>query len=167
MAVKVRAWVWVVFGIAVLGVLCVVAVAGATYYAFRQHVHTKIVSRSSANLEFDQIRAGFTGERALIELDERGRFLRSNPDRDPKPGVKVPDQLHVLAFDPDDERIVKFMIPFWLLRFKSHGTTIDFNGGRTGLEDLKLTVEDLERFGPTLIVDHQGSHGERVLVWSQ
>jgi hypothetical protein len=32
---------------------------------------------------------------------------------------------------------------------------------------LKLTVEDLERFGPTLIVDHRSSSGERVLVWSQ
>ena len=35
------------------------------------------------------------------------------------------------------------------------------------LEDLKLTVEDLERFGPTLIVDHKNANGERVLVWSQ
>jgi hypothetical protein len=32
---------------------------------------------------------------------------------------------------------------------------------------MKLTVEDLERFGPTLIVDHKGRAGERVLVWSQ
>jgi hypothetical protein len=167
MAVKVRTWVWIVIGLVVLGILCVLAVAGVGFYMFTQHVDTKVVSRSDANQEFDAIRARFTGQRALIELDERGRFLRSNPDRDPKPGVKVPDQLYVLAFDPDDERIVKVTIPFWLLRFKSHGTTIDFDGGRMGLEDLKLTVEDLERFGPTLIVDHQGMHGERVLVWSQ
>ena len=41
------------------------------------------------------------------------------------------------------------------------------NASKLDLEDLKLTVEDLERFGPTLIVDHQGTSGERVLVWSQ
>jgi hypothetical protein len=35
------------------------------------------------------------------------------------------------------------------------------------LEDLKLTIDDLEHFGPTLIVDHQNRRGERVLVWSQ
>jgi hypothetical protein len=35
------------------------------------------------------------------------------------------------------------------------------------LEDLKLTVEDLERFGPTLIVDHSSASGDHVLVWSQ
>jgi hypothetical protein len=167
MAVKVRTWVWVVIGLVVLGIVCVFALAGTAFYMFTQHVNTKVVSRSDANQEFEAVRARFTGQKALIELDERGRFLRSNPDRDPKPGVKVPDQLYVLAFDPDDERIVKVTIPFWLLRFKSHGATIDFDGGNMGLEDLKLTVEDLERFGPTLIVDHQGMHGERVLVWSQ
>jgi hypothetical protein len=167
MAVKVKGWVWVVLAIVVLGVLGVVALAGAGFYFFTKHVDTKVVSRADAGLEFERIRTHFTGQRALIELDERGRFLRSNPDRDPKPGVKVPDHLYVLAFDPDDERIVKVTIPFWLLRLKAHGTTVDFNGGRLDLEDLKLTVEDLERFGPTLIVDHQGRSGERVLVWSQ
>jgi len=35
------------------------------------------------------------------------------------------------------------------------------------LEKLRLTVEDLERFGPTLILDHKDSDGARVLIWSQ
>ena len=72
-----------------------------------------------------------------------------------------------MAFDPNDGRIVRVDIPFWLLRLKLRGSAIDFNGNRMELEDLKLTVEDLERFGPTLIVDHKSSGGERVLVWSQ
>jgi hypothetical protein len=79
----------------------------------------------------------------------------------------MPDALNVLAFDPDDGRIVRISIPFWLLRMKMRGATVDFNGNKMDLEDLKLTVEDLERFGPTLIVDHRNVHGERVLVWSQ
>ena len=64
--------------------------------------------------------------------------------------------------------MVRVTIPFWLLRLKVGGTTIDLNrGGKMDLEDLKLSVEDLERFGPTLIVDHSSRDGERVLVWSQ
>ena len=35
------------------------------------------------------------------------------------------------------------------------------------LEDLRLSVEDLERYGPALIVDHKGKDGTRVLVWSR
>ena len=79
----------------------------------------------------------------------------------------MPDALNVLAFDPENGRIVRISIPFWLLRMKMRGTTVDFNGRKMNLEDLQLTVSDLERFGPTLIVDHKNSTGERVLVWSQ
>lgn len=167
MAVKVRAWIWIVAAIVIVGVLGIVVMAGAGFYFVSRHVDTKAISAADARVEFDRIRAQFTDQRALIELDERGRFVRSNKDRETKAGPTVPDHLNVLAFDPGDERIVKVTIPFWLLRFKAHGATVDINGGRVGLEDLKLTVEDLERFGPTLIVDHQGTHGERVLVWSQ
>jgi hypothetical protein len=166
MAGKVKTWVWVVIGIVVFCVVGAVAVAGMGYYFFTKHFDTKVTSPARATVEFEQVKAQFTGQKPLIELDERGRFLRANPDRPNRSDNRRPDQLFVLAFDPDDERIVKVTIPFWLLRLKAHGT-VDFNGGQLELEDLKLTVEDLERFGPTLIVDHKSSGGERVLVWSQ
>jgi hypothetical protein len=79
----------------------------------------------------------------------------------------VPEELHLLAFDPGDGRIVRFRLPFWLLRMKMGNTTIDLNGNRMDLEDLRLSVDDLERYGPTLVVDHQAASGERVLVWSK
>jgi hypothetical protein len=166
MAGKIKTWVWVVIAIVVICVVGAVAVAGMGYYFFTKHFDTKVTSPARASIEFEQVKAQFTGQKPLIELDERGRFLRANPDRPTRSDNRRPDQLFVLAFDPDDERIVKVTVPFWLLRLKAHGT-VDFNGGHLELEDLKLTVEDLERFGPTLIVDHKSSGGERVLVWSQ
>ena len=39
--------------------------------------------------------------------------------------------------------------------------------GRSPGGDSYCDREDLERYGPTLIVDHKGRAGERVLVWSQ
>jgi type II secretory pathway pseudopilin PulG len=167
MAGKVKTWVWVLLGIVVVGILCVIAVAGVGLYFFSQHVQTHAASSTNAAREFEQIEARFKGQKPLIELDDRGHYLRANTDRNPPPNPKAPDALNVLAFDPDDGRIVKISIPFWLLRMKMRGTTIDFNGRKMDLEDLKLTVEDLERFGPTLIVDHKQTTGERVLVWSQ
>jgi hypothetical protein len=167
MAGKVKTWVWVVVAIVVLGILGVVAMAGVGLYFFSQHVHTKVTSPASAAREFEEVSARFTGQKPLIELDDRGHLLRSNTKR-PTPAKTRPlDALHVLVFDPDDGRIVRITIPFWLLRLKMRGTTIDFNGNRMDLEDLKLTVEDLERWGPTLIVDQRSERGERVLVWSQ
>jgi hypothetical protein len=167
MAGKVKTWVWVVVGIVVVGILCVIAVAGVGLYFFSQHVHTRTASPTNAAHEFEQIETRFTGQKPLIELDDRGHYLRANTDRTPPSNPRVPDTLNVLAFDPDNGRIVRINIPFWLLRMKMHGATVDFNGKKMDLEDLKLTVEDLERFGPTLIVDHKNATGERVLVWSQ
>ncbi len=167
MAGKVKTWVWVVLAIVVIGVLGVIAMAGVGLYFFSKHIDTKTASPAVAASDFEQVTVRFTGQKPLIELDERGHYLRSHTDRQPAPNAKSPDELHVMAFDPDDGRIVRVNIPFWLLRMKMRGTTIDFNGNRMDLEDLRLTVEDLERFGPTLIVDHRSTSGERVLVWSQ
>ena len=166
MAGKVRTWVWVLVAVVVIGILGIIALAGAGIYFFSQHIDTKTQSPAGAAREFEQIRARFTGQKPLIELDERGRYLRSHTDRQAAPGSKTPDALHVMAFDPDDARVVRVEIPFWLLRLKLRGG-IDFNGRRMELDDLKLTVEDLEGYGPALVVDHQGAAGERVVVWSQ
>jgi hypothetical protein len=167
MAGKVKTWVWVVVGVIAVGILCVLAIAAASVYYFAQHVKTLEASPAMASREFEQVRARFTGQQPLIELDDRGQLLRSNPDRPVQQNPQPPEQLNVLAFDPESGRIVRVTVPFWLLRWKMGGTTIDFNGNRMDLEDLKLTVEDLERFGPTLIVDHKTRRGDRVLVWSQ
>jgi hypothetical protein len=167
MAVKVKTWIWVIVGIIVFGICCVVAMAGAGFYFFSQHFDAQAATPAKAGVQFEQTKAQFKGQKPLIELDERGHFLRSNPDRPTPTTERKPEHLYVLAFDPDDERIVKVSIPFWLLRFRSRNARIDVNGGRLDLEDLKLTVDDLERFGPTLIVDHKAVGGERVLVWSQ
>ena len=167
MAGKVKTWVWVVLGIVVVGILCVITVAGVGLYFFSQHVQTRAASPANAAQEFDQIEVRFKGQKPLIELDSRGHYLRANTDRTPPEKPRALDALNVLAFEPNDGRIVRISIPFWLLRMKMRGTTIDFNGRKMDLDDLKLTVEDLERFGPTLIVDHKQATGERVLVWSQ
>ena len=158
MAGKVKTWVWVVLAIVVIGVLSLIAMAGIGLYLFSQHIDTKSASPANAAHEFEQVKARFGDQKPLIELDEHGRYLRSHTDRTPPANVKPPDSINVLAFDQDDGRIV---------RMKMHGATIDLNGNHMNLEDLKLTAEDLERFGPTLIVDHKDTKGERVLVWSQ
>jgi hypothetical protein len=167
MAGKVKAWVWVVIAIIAIGVLGVVAMAGVGLYFFSQHVQTRTVTASNAAHDFDQVRRRFEGQKPLIELDKHGKYLRSNVDRQPPPNAKAPESINVMAFDPDEGKIVRVSIPFWVVRMKMRGATIDLNGNHMNLEDLRLTAEDLERFGPTLIVDHENAAGERVLVWSQ
>jgi hypothetical protein len=167
MAGKVRTWVWVIVGVFAVGILCVIAMAAAGIYYFTQNIEAKKASPTVAASEFNAVRERFRGQKPLIELDERGRFLRSNVDRPAPKNARQPEMLYVLAFDPDDEGLVKVTVPFWLLRMKIGNSHVDFGDSRMDLEDLKLTVEDLERFGPTLILDQTNAGGDRVLVWSQ
>ncbi|HXW06106.1 MAG TPA: hypothetical protein VD833_12795 [Vicinamibacterales bacterium] len=166
MAAKVRTWVWVVVAIAAIGILGLVTMAGVGIYFFSRHFEMREASAASAATEFEAIRDRFKEDDPLVQLDDRGRFLKASRPATPRPDGR-PHQLSVLVFDPEKGgRIVRIDIPFWLLRLKLGGTTIDFNGNRMELEDMKLTVEDLERLGPSLIVDHATPDGERVLVWS-
>ena len=167
MAVKVKTWVWVVLGVMAVGILLVIALAGAGFYFVARNLEATTATAETAATEFDAVRSRFKGQRPLIELDERGRLLRSNTDRTARPDAPRPEALHVLAFDPDDGGMVKITVPFWLLRLKMGGSTIDLSGNRVDLEDLKLSVEELERLGPTLVLDQTSAGGDRVLVWSQ
>jgi hypothetical protein len=164
---KVKTWVWVVVGIAAVGVLLVMAGAAAGVYFFASNIDAKKATPAAAASEFDGIRTRFAGQKPLIELDNNGNFLRSNTDRPAPENASMPDALHILAYDPDDGGLVNMRVPFWLLRLKVNDTKINFGGNSMNLEDLKLTVEDLERFGPTLVLDQRNDGGDRILVWSQ
>lgn len=166
MAGKVKTWVWVLAAVIVIGILGIIVIAGAGLYFFSRHVETRVESPASASRGFDAVSGRFAGELPLIELDEHGRYLRSHTDRPARPGGPRPDSLRVMAFDPRDGRTVRVSLPFWILRMKAQGS-IDFNGRQMQLDDLKLTVEDLEQFGPALVVDYRAPSGERVLVWTE
>jgi hypothetical protein len=163
---KVKTWVWVIVGIAVVCVLGVVAMFAIGLYFFSQNVESRTTSPAAATREFEAIKAGFPGQAPLIELDRNGDVRRTHTDRAPSASTTSPKHLNVLAFDRSQGRIVQFRLPFWMLRMKAD-TTIDLNGNRMNLEDLRLTVEDLERYGPSVIVDHVANDGDRVLVWSK
>ena len=162
---KVRTWIWVVAGIVAVGILGIVAMAAAGLWFVRSHVDIRSTSVAAVSTDFDAVRVRFTGQKPLIELDERGDFIRANTDR--PNGTVRPQMLSVMAFDPDDEKIVRMELPFWLLRLKSGGSHFSINGDTVDLAKLHLTVEDLERYGPTLILDHKDRKGARVLVWSE
>ena len=108
MAVKVKTWVWIVVGILAICILGVVAMAGAGFYFFSQHFDTKVVRKRGAGQEFDGVKSAVR----RAEGAHRARRARPLPPREHRPHRQPrtrrrPDQLYVLAFDPDDERMVK------------------------------------------------------------
>jgi hypothetical protein len=72
-----------------------------------------------------------------------------------------------MVWDDDDERLMSFSMPFWLLRMKS--TPIEFSSYASGMDDggVDLRPEDIEKYGPGIILDTTSRQGERVLLWAQ
>ena len=162
---KVKTWVWIVAGVIGIGIIGIVTMAAAGLWFVRSHVDVRSTTETAATNDFDAVRARFSTQKPLIELDDHGEFIRANTDR--PAGTTRPESLSVMAFDPDEEKVVRVDLPFWLLRLKSGGSRISVGGGDVDLRKLRLTVEDLEHFGPTLILDQKDHRGSRVLVWTQ
>ena len=167
MAGKIKTWIWVVLGVVLTCIIAAVAIAGSAFYFFSRQFDTHSATAAAANREFESVKARFRGQKPLVEVDRLGELTRADSGRTAPADVRVPERVIVMAFNPDQERIVRVTLPLWLLRLKSRHASINFNGKRMDLEDLKLTVADLERYGPTLIVDQTNADGTRVLVWSQ
>jgi hypothetical protein len=74
--------------------------------------------------------------------------------------------LHVVAYNDDDGNLMKMDIPFWLLRLKKGPINL---GARTGdwSDRVKITVEDLERYGPGIILEASPRDRGRALLWAE
>jgi len=165
MAGKVKTWVWVVVGIAVFGILGVIAMAATALYFVKSHVDIRSTTVAVATEDFQSIRQRFAAQKPLIELDEEGDVIRANVDR--PNGTQRPQTLNIMAFDSHEKKVIRLALPFWILRLKSGGSRFDIGRSNVDLARMRLTVEDLERYGPILILDQKDTDGSRVLVWSQ
>jgi hypothetical protein len=163
-------WAWAAIVIVALCIISIIAMAAAGVYFVSQQVQITEASPAHADELFEEGRARFKGVKPLIELDTDGEILRSRigeARRERPESTTELDALHVLAWDADDERIVDLAIPFWLLRLKRGPIDVFHDTAGLRRADLRITVDDLEKLGPALLIDHRGRRGDRVLVWTQ
>jgi hypothetical protein len=168
---KKPSWGLIILGIAALVVVVgvgLVAIAG--YVIYQQFAfQTTTASVSSAEDELARVAARFADQQPLLEIRDGEPIL--NKQR-PKPGgsARPIDALHIIVWQPDDRRLVKLNIPFWVLRL-TRGRPIRLSGhGSEGESDpirLHITARDLERYGPGLVMNHKDADGKRVLIWAQ
>ncbi|MCX6545385.1 MAG: hypothetical protein NTV05_13375 [Acidobacteria bacterium] len=168
---KKPSWGLIILGIAALVVVVgvgLVAVAG--YVIYQQFAfQTTTTSVSSAEDELAQVAARFADQPPLLEIRDGEPVL--NRQRQRSSGAAKPiDALHIIVWQPDERRLVKLNIPFWLLRL-TRGRPIRLSGhGSDGESDpisLHITAGNLERYGPGLVMNHKDADGKRVLVWAE
>ncbi len=171
MASTKRTWLWIIFGVAICIAVAVVALVGGTVYMVSRHVKTELVGKNTAEQQFLQQRERFAGQPPMIELRGDRGDERPIVHRPSESARKVDLQsIRVLVYDSHDGRLIHVDLPFWLFRLMpsgrvgvgSFGTNFDFESGR-----VRLTVDDLERYGPGLILDATDRRHAQVLIWTE
>lgn len=162
---KKRTWLWIVLGVVML---FVIVAAGGLFFAvtfFRQNMNVTPMSEASANDEFASVRARFAGKQPLFQLVDGRAQMVGDPST--TPSGAAPSTVHILAWDQDEEQLMKLSIPFWLLRLKSG--PIEIASYAQGMPDRNLSfrVEDLERHGPGLLLDLPDQRDGRLLIWAE
>lgn len=161
---KSRKTLWIILGIVGFIVFCVIAFAAFGLYFVSKNLDMESASVAQAGRSFEEVRARFK-EPPILTLDDRERvtLTRQPPD---KPVTEKPHTMHVMAYDDEDSRIVRVTVPFWMLRLGREKIRLG-SGSDLQFEQLHITAEELERYGPSLLLDHRGLGGKRVLVWTQ
>jgi hypothetical protein len=164
-----QTWISIAIATVIVCVIAGLAVLGGSVLWIRKHFNTQFTSAEIAGNELERERARFAGQQPLIEWQDE----RDPPRIHRRTVANTGDlqALRVLAFDPGAGKLVRVSIPFWLLRLtpSKHFRFFDHESGvAIDADRLDLTVEDLERAGPGLVLDaHSRRDGARVLVWSE
>jgi hypothetical protein len=164
---KKTSWAVIIVGIsAFLLVVGVVLVAVVGYVIYQQFAfQAKTTTEVHADEEFALIVAKFEGQKPYLVIKDGEPVVTEAPSA--SPGTPV-EALHIIVWDPEDQKVVRLNMPFWLLRMtKGRPIKISPHDDAGGAMQLKITVEDLERRGPGLILDHKEATGQRVLIWAQ
>lgn len=167
-----KTWISIlVAAVIIVGVAAVAVVGGTAYFIYR-HVQAEFTNEQTADRAFESARARFEGQQPLIEMR-----LNDEPlvHRDLIPAAatagRKPETLRVLAYDDRAGKLVRVAIPFWLLRMlpsrnlsflNDQGIDVDIDSER-----VRLTIDDLDRRGPGLVLAHESRRGARVLVWTE
>jgi hypothetical protein len=151
----------------IAGVIAVVIVVGivTAVVLFRSAIDSTQTDQSGADGAFGAALTPFAGQQPLLEI-RQGEVVvtRSIPAEAPAQPVAT---LRVLAWEPAENSLTRFQLPMWVVRMSDDpiamqvGENVTVRGGTT------LRPEDIEKFGPILLVDHKEPDGSRVVMWTE
>lgn len=161
-----RRWVVIVLGVLLTLFVGMAAVVGSCALMIRRQVQvTAVTSVAEYEREAAAILARFDGVPPLIEDGPSGPAVsrRALATRSRHAGT-IRD-LKILVFSPKEKNLVRLTLPLWLLRMSPDGT-VDVNSDDVGLENVKLSIADLEAAGPGPVFV-RSRESSRVLVWTE
>lgn len=161
-----RTWLSILIaGVIIVGVVAVTVVGGTAFFIYR-HVDAKFTGQTNADAAFANARARFSGQQPLITLNRDDEPVIHRDRQAPRRDI---NGLHALVYDEGAGKLTHVDVPGWLIRFMSAGGHLRIANMEMFNDDeqLKLTLEDLERHGPGLIMDVKRARGSQLLVWTE
>ena len=153
--------VLVVFGVAVCAVTLF---AGGLVWFFTSALERSPADEATAEARFQELRDRFRSVEPLFAMGPKGPYLNRQP-----PATRAAGQLRslaILGWDCNDSELVRVTIPFWMVRLKPGNINVVSNDQKRSVQ-LSLSAEDLEGYGPTLLLDHTDDEGYHLVLWTE
>jgi hypothetical protein len=162
-----KTWISIVVAaVIIIGLLAVTIVGGTAFFIY-SHVNAKLIPQESAEQEFTIARARFSNQQPLIELTADDEPVLHRKSSAPRHEIQ---SLHALVYDGRAHKLTHLDIPGWLLKLMSAGGRIRIANLDVLDDDTsgRVTLEDLERHGPGLVLDLKRARGsQQILLWTE
>jgi hypothetical protein len=156
-----RTWIKVTLGVGALLALAFGTLAGTGAYFFFRNFEQQPAAEAESTKTIDAVRARFGTRPPLVEIVNPARGdVRIN-----RPAVSATapvTTVHVLNWKGEDSELTSAQLPLWLMRFSSVNIASQLG---VAPEKFRLTVDDIKRYGPGIIVDYASPGASRTLVW--
>ena len=156
-----RTWQKATLGL-FIGILAIVAALGGTSaYFIMRSMEKRVAGEVEANNEMDALRRRYEPRAPLVEIVEpRTGDIRIN--REQGPAAAPVSTIHIISWESKENELVRTEIPLWLMRFSSLNLL-----SKLGIAPAKfrLTIEDVQRYGPGIVADYRSPGSSRALLW--
>src|SRR5437762_2141201 len=143
-----RTWVKATLAGVVLIAVAVVALAATGAYFVLRHMEKRAGNEAEAAQAIDAVKARFGSRPPLVEIiDPQRADIRIN--RPVEASAARVDTIHVINWKTDAGELTRTDVPLWLMRFSTLNITSQLG---IAPEKFRLTVGDVERYGPGIVV---------------
>jgi len=135
--------------------------AGVGAFFVIRHLDQRQATEADTLKVIEGVRKTYEGRPPLVEINNpQAGDVRIN--RLVSPSGRQPTTFHILSWKAEEGEWFRTEAPIWLLRFSALNVL-----SRLGIAPAKyrLSVRDIERYGPGIVVDYGHPGVDHVLLW--
>ena len=162
--------------VSALAAVCIAALLAGTWWASTLY-RTDRMDTAHASAAFAEVRRRFPDVDPAFEIED----TRLVVVRDAATGSSSTEAAatHILVWNLRDQALSRVTLPLWISKVATeplplealagvgqHGLGALMEARRRG-DELNIRIDDLKRYGRTLLLDDVTADGKRVMIWSE